>query len=165
MAKADRRDNAVSRYLFGPTGIADVNAPTVAELTALTDITCGIVNQMTTDRSGSQVDIAGLCDMESAEIAGRIQNEPAAGELFREVGTDDYWTLFDDQADPNPVQHLVVARFGFTSGTITAGDLVDVYTVQVGVRSPIGGPNGDPITFAVELPIGTAPAFQVAVVA
>ena len=137
MAKTDRRNASVADIRFGAGGVADTSAPTVSEVTTLTAIECGLIDGLDTPRSGSGITIHGLCDLESSEIAGRITNDPITGMCFLEfdTGYGSFWDLFDDTQVPNPTQHLVVCPPGFTSGTVTAGDTVDVYTVQVSARS------------------------------
>lgn len=139
MAKEDRRIGSVADIAFGSTGIADVTAPTAAEVAALTRIECGLVESIDTPRTGNTTDISSLCERETFHIASTVDNAPITGMGWREFdGTDEYWTAFDDTAVPPVTQHLVMCRGGFTSGTPTAGDIVDVYTVQVMHREAVG---------------------------
>ena len=139
MAKADRRNASVADISFGATSVT-AGAITVAEATALTRVECAFIDGLDTPRSGSGIAIHALCDTETAEIAGRITNDPVSFVAFREFdGTDAYWALFDDGADPNPVQNMLVARAGYSGGTPTIGDVVDWYELSVSARSPMLG--------------------------
>lgn len=152
MAAADRQNGSVADIRFGSSGIASTTAPTAAEVTALTAIECGIVDGPDAPRSGSQIDISGLCDTSDRNKAGNISNGPITITLWREFdGTDAYWTLFDDATAGT--QHLVVARNGFTGGTPTAADVADVYTVEVMSRAPSAPVRNEAQRFTVELSI------------
>lgn len=152
---------------FGASGIADVTAPTVAEITALTAIECGIVGDEPpeTPRSGNSVDISALCNRESSMMASTIENGNITATMFRFAdGTDEYWTLFDDSV--RDTQHLAIARFGFTgaAGVPAAGDVVDVYAVQILARQPLPTPRDGVQQFDAELAVVSA-SLSVALVA
>lgn len=136
MAKADRRNGSVADVSFGASTVTD--PATALEVTALTRIECGLVDgSPDTPRDPTEIDISGLCDRESASISGRIINGMIVGSAYREMdGTDEFWTAFDDTANPPATQTLVVCRTGYTAGTPAAADVCDVYTVQVASRSP-----------------------------
>ena len=153
MAAADRVNGSVVDIVFGSSGISDTSAPTAAELGALTDIECGIVDGPDAQRRGSTIDISALCDTDDRMKAGNITNEPITLTLYREGdGTDAFWTLFDDST--TGTQHLAVARFGWTAtGTPTATDVCDVYTVEVMKRSPMSPVRNEAQRFEVELAV------------
>ena len=152
MAVADRQNGTVVDVSFGASGIADTSAPTVAEVAALTSIECGIVDGPDVPRSGSQIDLSALCDEVDRQKAGNISEGPITATLYREFdGTDAYWALFDDAT--SGAQHLVICRAGFTSGTPTATDVVDVFTVEVMSRSEQAPTRADAQRFNVELAV------------
>jgi len=152
MAATDRQNGSVADIAFGSAGITSTTAPTVAEIGALTDIECAIVDGPDANRSGSTIDISGLCDTDDRYKAGNITNDPITITLWREFdGTDTYWTLFDDATAGT--QHLVIARQGWTSGTPTAADVCDVYTVEVMKRSPMAPARNEAQRFEVELAV------------
>ena len=139
MAVADRLNGLFADIAFGSGAISDTTAPTVAEIGALTRIECAIVDGPETPRSGSTIDISGLCDTETRQKAGITTNEPVTLTVWREFdGTDAYWTLFDDATAGS--QHLVICRAGFTGAGDPAAplatDIVDVYEVEVMKREP-----------------------------
>ncbi len=139
MAREDRDTGARADMAFGTSAIADTTAPTVAEITALTRIECGLITgTLDTPRTGSTTDISANCERETFNVAATIENGNITGTFYREFdGTDEFWALFDDQTVPPPTAYLVIARGGFTGGTPTAGDDVDVYTCNVVSRSPM----------------------------
>ena len=167
MAQADRQNGIVFDAAFGSSTVT-VTAPTVAQIDALTRIECGLIDGPNAPRTGSTVDLTALCDQESSQKAGAIENGPITATLYREFdGTDAYWALFDDTTDPNPTQYLVTCPRGFNSGgdgTVTAGDVVDVYTVQVMKREAVGPVRGDGQRFMTELAV-IATNFDVTVAA
>lgn len=151
MAVADRLNGLFADIAFGSSSVT-VGAPTVAEIAALTRIECAIIDGPTTPRNGSTIDISGLCDEETRMKAGTTENAPITVTLWREFdGTDAYWTLFDDATAGS--QYLVMARGGFTGGTPTAADNVDVYTVEVMKREPSSPVRNEGQRFAVELAV------------
>lgn len=151
MAVADRLNGLFADVAFGSSTVT-VAAPTVAEIGALTRIECAIVDGPETPRSGSTIDISGLCDTETRMKAGIVTNDPISVTLWREFdGTDAYWTLFDDATAGT--QYLVICREGFTAGTPTAADNVDVYSVEVMKREPSSPVRNEGQRFAVELAV------------
>lgn len=166
MAITDRRTGSVFDAAFGSSSVT-VAAPTVAEIEALDRIECYIVDTIDTPRSGSTTDISALCERETFNIAATIENGDITATLWREFdGTDTAWALFDDSANPPTTNYLVVCRGGFTgtAGAPLAADDVDVYTVQVVSRSPVGPDKTEGQRFEVTLAV-TAVTFDAAVAA
>ncbi len=160
--KANRRLGSTADVAFGASGIADMSAPTVAEITSLTRIECDIVGSGTIDtaRTGSSARIEGLCEMESAEIAAFITNSPVSMQMYRHfedgvAASDDVYVLMDDTANPPTTQHLVICRGGFSGalGVAVATDIVDVYEGQVSERNPIGPQQSSAQMFDVKLTV------------
>lgn len=155
MGVEDRRPGSIIDWAFGATGIADLDAPTVAEVAALTRFECGLTSSsVSRDRTGNMIDISSLCDRSSRHIAGSIQSSKLTLEAWREFGGvagDQYWDLFDDESAPPATQHMVGCLPGFTGNVVTAGDVVDIYVVQVLVRKPIDGDKDSAHRFMVEL--------------
>lgn len=155
MAVTDRINGLYADIAFGATSVT-VAAPTVAEIGALTRIECAIVDGPNTPRTGSTIDLTALCDTETRQRAATITNDPITATLYREMGvegagTDAYWTLFDDAT--SGTQYLVIGRGGFTAGTAAAGDIVDVYTVEMMKREAMAPVRGDAQRFNVELAV------------
>lgn len=159
-AKAARQLGSIADIAFGADAIADVTAPTLAEVNALTRIELQIAGSSTveTPRSGSGARIEGLAEIETAEIAGLVTNGPITGSAFQhfiqgDETANDIFILFDDSAVPAATQHLIICRGGFSgeAGVAAADDVVDVYTVQVSARNPIGPPQSEAQMFSFEL--------------
>ena len=157
-SKENRRLGSVADIAFGAGGIADPNAPTAAEVNGLARIECDIVGSDTleTPRSGSGARIEGLCEMESAEIAGLVTNGPISGQGYQhfidgDSTANDFFILMDDSASPAVTQHLVVCRGGFAGAAAAADDVVDVYTVQVSARNYVGPRQAAAQMFGFEL--------------
>jgi hypothetical protein len=157
--KTDRYLGALADIAFGQPAVADPLAPTTAEAAALTRIECDILGDggVDTPRSGSEVSIIGLCELESASIAGLITNGMPTFQGYRHKdGTDDFWVLMDDGgALDKPSQTLMIARSGFSGalGAPADTDVVDVYTVQVAARQPDQISSTSPGSFSVELTV------------
>jgi len=157
MAVADRINGLYVDVVFGASAVVDLSAPTVAELTTgKTLIECAIVEGPATPRTGTTIDITGLCDTKSRMKAGTIQNDPITMTIWREpgiegAGTDAYWTLFDDATSGS--QFLGIARSGFTSGAPTAGDIVDMFEVEVMSREASAPVRGEAQRFVVTLAV------------
>ena len=165
MAITDRRTGSVVDVKFGSTTVT-TTAPTVSQVNALTSIECYIVDTIDTPRSGSTTDISALCSRETFNIAATITNGDVTTTMWREFdGTDAAWTLFDDSANPPTTNYLLICRKGFSgaAGIAATGDDVDVYTVQIVSRSPVGPLKGEGQRFEVVLAV-TAVDFDVAVV-
>jgi hypothetical protein len=140
MAITDRRTGSVVDMAFGSTTVT-VSAPTVAQVNALTRIECFVVDTLDAPRTGSTTDISSLCQRETYNIATTVENGNITATFWREFdGTDTAWALFDDTANPPTNQTLVICRGGFSgaAGIAATGNDVDVYTVQVVSRSPVG---------------------------
>ena len=164
MANTDRRTGSVFDAAFGSTSVT-VAAPTVAEIEALTRIECYVVDTIDTPRSGSTTDISALCERETFNIAATIENGDITSTFWREFdGTDTAWTLFDDSANPPTTNYLVICRGGFSgaAGISATGDDVDVYTVQIVSRSPMGPDKSEGQRFEVTMAV-TAVTFDATV--
>lgn len=151
MAAADRVNGNVADIAFGPT-LTSTTSPSAAEVDAMVRIECGLVDGPNTPRNGSTIDLTALCDEQSRQKRGTIENAPITATLYREDdGTDAYWAAFDDATASN--QYLIVSRFGFASGTPAATDVADVYTVQVMKREPSTPVRNEAQRFMVELAV------------
>lgn len=140
MAITDRRIGSVADIRFGVTTVT-LTAPTVAQVTALTSIECGIVgDSFEAPRSGNTTDISSLCQRETYNIAATIENGNLTMTLWREFdATDVYWTLFDDTALIPVNSSLVICRKGFSGalGVPAVTDKVDIYSTQTVSRAPV----------------------------
>ncbi len=138
MAITDRKLGSVADIKYGVSTVT-TTAPTVAQVTALTSIECGIIGDtFDIPRSGATADISSLCQRETFNIAAAITNGDITADLWREFdATDVYWTLFNDTAASPVNGYLVVCSKGFSGalGVPAVTDKVDVYTCQVVSRA------------------------------
>lgn len=165
MAIGDRRTGSVFDAAFGSTALT-VSAPTIAQVNALTRIECFLVDTIDAPRTGSTTDISALCQRETFNIAATITNGDITATMWREFdGTDAAWTLFDDSANPPVNASLVMCRGGFSgaAGIAASGNKVDVYSVQVVSRSPVGPSKTEGQRFEVVLAV-TGAVFDKAIV-
>jgi hypothetical protein len=111
------------------TTIANVAAPTIAELNAGTDLTSFVRAVPTLPRGLNTVDVATLDSKYEKRQVGTRGGDELTVEILRDDGTDTaYTTLTEDTAG-----FLVIARKGLaTAGTFAAGDEVDVYPATIG---------------------------------
>jgi len=134
VSATDRSNGTIVDAAFGPT-LTSTTSPTAVEINAMTRIECGIVDGPNAPRTGSTVDITGLCDEESRKKRGTTDNGDITITMYREFdGTDAFWAAFDDAT--TTTQYLVISRGGFAAATAAATDVVDVYTVQMLSREP-----------------------------
>lgn len=114
--------------------IADPSAPTVAELTAGTDITCFLTKDgLKLGVSTNSVDGGSLCNRADIESAGSVGYKPMLkGYRDNESGGDTLWNL----AVWGDTGFLVVRRGVLYSTAIAAAQVVEVYPMQMGQKSP-----------------------------
>ena len=176
--QSDKRSAAAVDIAYGLGPIADITAPTVAEIVALQRIECGVVgsNPFTPSRSTVTTSGRSQCDTESYDIPVAITNGNITFNAWRyDDAVDVMWTLFDDQVLPRAKNYLVVCEYGFggavgavtgfpgTAAAPLAGDVVNVYETLLGSRNPMYGQDTLQM-FGVELGvIGTA--FDITVLA
>lgn len=139
--QSDRRAGVVSHWYF-VDAIADISAPTVAEITAGTRFDMSMVGaNPTIPRAAAEVEVHGLSDVETASVPGQKTAGLITFSVYRHAdATDEAWALFDDTVNPPPTKYLVGARNGFSgaAGAPVAADKCEVYTVQVATREDVG---------------------------
>lgn len=119
--------------VYFATAVADISAPTVAEITAATDITCFLTKDgFAPNINTNNVDSAALCDVYDGQIPGSF-------------GADVTLTMFRDDATPEDAWDLVVygqtgflivEPFGEPGVLPVAGDKVEVYEGAWHQKSP-----------------------------
>ena len=155
MAVTDRQANATIDVALGSSSVT-VTAPTVAEIAALTRLECGLISGPTTPRTGTTIDLSALCDTETRQKAGRTTNDPISLTAYREFdGTDAFYAACDDSV--TGTQYLVVCRAGFTGAgdpaAPLAGDIVDVYTIEILNRTPEVGDSNAAQRFSAQFAV------------
>lgn len=141
-----------TRVSWVPT-IADISAPTAAELDAGTVITCDLTKDgLNPGGSTSGVDSAGLCSRVDSQIAGSVSYGFTLRGFRYNDGNDDFWDL----VDWGDAGHLVVRR-GYDYDTAwTSGQPVEVYKGQFGEPTPAASASNTMQTFEVSLFVDNA---------
>lgn len=163
MASEDRAAGFVADFAIVPA-VGDTAAPTIAEITAGVRLEC-VASSLDTPRSANVVDISAVCDQESLNTRGTVDNGPITLEVFREFdGVDAGWAAL---VEGDTAKFLVVCRAGFTgaAGIPAVADIVDVYPVQVVTRSPETINRSDGQAFTATLSQPATPAFDSVVAA
>lgn len=129
------------------SSIADISAPTADELDAGTDITCYLTKDgLNPGGSTNGVDSGSLCSRVDSQVAGSVSyNATLRG--FRYWDEDDFW----DVCAWGTNTHLVVRRGPAHDAAWTAGQPVEVYTVQMGEKIPASSAANTLQTFEVSL--------------
>jgi hypothetical protein len=112
--------------------IADISAPTVAEIEAGVDIT-GLVVSLEASTRGNVVNTPALDSLFETTIPGTV-TATFTMEVYRDDENDTAW----DTLPRGTSTHVVIARFGFGGATPSdpaAADVVEVWPVDVVSRS------------------------------
>jgi hypothetical protein len=126
MSRATHEENV---YVYFATAVANIEAPTLAEITAATDLTPyitkdGVVLGFTENR----VDNAGIASAFDAQNIGSHGAQPALT-MFRDTEDEtDTWDLLQ-RGD----EGFLIRSF---NGPAITGSQVEVYPVEVGIRQP-----------------------------
>lgn len=132
--------------------IADISAPTAAELDAGTDITCFLTKDgLNPGGSTNGVDSGSLCNRVDSQVAGSVAYQ-ATLRGFRYWDEDDFW----DACAWGTNTHLVVRRGAPYDTAWTAGQPAEVYKVQMGEKIPASSAANTLQTFEVSLFVDNA---------
>lgn len=124
-----------SRLWFVPTIASATLAPTVAEITAGTDLTPFLTRDGFDDpRSASNIDASDAASRIDKAIPGNVAAAVATLKLYRDSVTadDDAWTALPSDT----TGYLVEREFGGSTVAQAAGDKVNVLHGVVMTRSP-----------------------------
>lgn len=142
------------------TTIADVSAPTVAELAAGTHLETFITpDGLDRTTEEARVDVSSLASRQDQEVAGRRKETVALTMKFQGASAVPYSTFAD-----YPAGYIVIRTGLDTDDAIAAADVVDVYTVSAGARKQIKPAPNEVLKFSVDF-YSTAPLEYSAVVA
>ena len=144
--------------------ISDIDAPTVAELTAGNDIT----DQLTMDGlvgfagETAEVDTTSLQSTYDTKMPGRTAFSGTALRLKRQSGTDTvYDTYVKDQTS-----HVVIRRDGSAATDAwAASDEVEVYPIVCGETKPVDPEPNTVQRFEVPVMVSSSPSLRAAVAA
>ena len=139
------------RVSFVPT-IADMAAPTAAEVTAGTDLTPFLTRDgVNTPNSASTTDISDLADRRNKRAPGTFGGDDWTLKLYRDSVTadDDAWTLLVQDLEG----YLVIRRFGGAENALAATNKVEVADIAV-LSRVMDTPGADtPQTFTAVLAV------------
>lgn len=110
--------------------IADLDAPTVVEVDAGTDVTEWF-RSLDTPLDGNAVDAPNLSTAFRVTVAGKFGGN-VSGEAYRDDTSDDAWALFPR----NTTGFFVIRRFGGSDVAYAVADEVEVWPIRVITRSP-----------------------------
>ena len=144
------------------TAVADMEAPTLAEVTAGTRAT-GFLRSLSTPLEGSVVDISDVSSRFNKTTAGTYGGQEASMEFYRDdtQANDTMWNLLPRGTT---VYALIARRGGSgTGGIITTGDYVDVWKLEVVTRNPADYSRNEPTGFMVSCAVPEEPQEDVTV--
>lgn len=149
MAKYIFQENTLVLWVAGAEGIADISAPTVAELTPGVDITCDLTpDGLSLGGSTSGVNGETLCKRLDAMTPGKVSFSPSLkGYRFTPPDTELLWDL----AVHGDEGFLVVRRGLDIATAIAATDEVEVYHAQFGEPTMDNSASDTNTTFTVGL--------------
>jgi hypothetical protein len=118
------------RIHFAPA-VADLDAPTIAEIVTAGDNITPYLSSLDTPLEGEAVPSADLSSAFNKTVPGTFGGE-MIGEFYRDDTADDAYDLLPR----NTLGYVVVRRFGGSTVELTAADVVEVWPVRVITRSP-----------------------------
>lgn len=147
--------NELTQIVFvAAGGIANIAAPTVAEINAGTDLTNLIVSLEASTR-GNVVNTPALDSLFETTIPGTV-TATFTMEAYRDDTTDTVW----DTLPRGTSGFIVISRFGFGGATVAdpaIGDVVEVWPIKVVTRSATPLQSGDSQRCTVECTVPTEP--------
>lgn len=135
---------------FAPA-VADVSAPTVAELTAATDLTPFLIT-MDASTSGNQLPTPAFDTLFETSISGTVSSTFTA-EFYRDDATDTAWDTLPRATDG----FFVISRFGTNGAQPASTDVVEVWPVRVTSRSAVALANNDVQRFQITCAVTAEP--------
>jgi hypothetical protein len=144
--------------IYWATTIADPSAPTVAEITAGTDVT-GFISSVDTPLDGDAVDASDLSSAFNKTVAGKFGGNVNAT-MYRDDTADTAFDLFPR----NTTGYLVIRRFGGSTTAIAVANDVDVWNLRVITRSDVALDDNTVQAFTTAFAALDEPDIDVAVV-
>jgi len=144
--------------IYWVTTISSTAAPTVAEITAGTDIT-GFISSLDTPLDGNAPEASDLSSAFNKTVAGKFGGNVSA-QMYRDDTADTAFALFPR----GTTGYLVVRRFGGSTVAIAMADDVDVWYCRVITRSDVALDDESVQAFTVEMAALDEPDINVAVV-
>lgn len=142
--------------------VDDMEAPTLAEVTAGTRVT-GFLRAMSTPLEGSIVDTPDVSSRFNKTVSGTYGGQEASMEFYRDdtQENDTAWNLLPR----GTTIYAIIARRGGTgtNGIIDTGDYVDVWELEVVTRNPADYSRNEPTGFMCSFAVPEEPVEDVQV--
>lgn len=142
--------------------VADITAPTVAEITA-GDYLGRLITKdgAALGISQNRVEVASIDELFDAERMGSWGARPVLSLYRDDITETDGWDLVSNGA----IGFLVISPFQATPGTEAAGDPAYVFPAEMGVPMPQDSGANSPQTFKVEFAVTSEPEMDATVAA
>lgn len=140
---------------------ANTSAPTVAEISAGTDLTAFISPAgLATPDEGQNTESSDLGSARDKKIPSTISGDIEM-ECYRDDNADTAWTALARGTSG----YLIVAPFGGsgTASALQAGDVCEVWTVRVSNRNPLRYARGDALRFTCNMTVEADPVYAATV--
>ena len=145
MARLIPNENVAVHFL---PAVADLNAPTQAEISAGTDLT-GFATMVETSTRGQTRPTPTLDSLFETNVPGTAASQ-AMAEFYRDDTTDTAWTTLPRGTSG----FLLINRF---ANDTSAGQSVEVWPVRVTTRSMLPMTSNEVQRFRVEFSVGVEP--------
>ena len=138
---------------FATAAPADPSAPTAAEIGAATDLT-GFVSQITATSQGNSIPTPTLDTLFETSVPGTSQAQ-FSGDFYRDDAADTAWTSLPR----GTLGWFYISRFGGTgtNSAPAAGDIVEVWPIQVTSRAAAPLSSNTPQTFTLTAAVVAEP--------
>lgn len=137
---------------FSETKPANLNSPTVLEITGATDVTC-LISTINASATGNAIPTPSLCSLFETSVPG-TSTATFTADMYRDDVADDGWDLLPR----NATGVFYISRFGSGGAAPAAGDSVEVWPVHVTSRTAAPLASNTPQTFTVTCSVPEEPA-------
>lgn len=141
--------------------IADIDAPTEAEMAAGTDITCDVAEISGFSFSNSPIDVPDMCSPFVKSIPGEDTAEDSSITFYEDNTSNPTRTLLLKGVEG----YMALFPYGVTGGAPSAGDELEVWPVSVASSTREWSAGNEPARFMVEFTITDVPDQDAVVVA
>ncbi|HEY7824811.1 MAG TPA: hypothetical protein VIG24_18370 [Acidimicrobiia bacterium] len=137
------------------TTVADVTGPTVAEITAGTEITADLPAPLNFSGTTNYIDTSDISDRQDKNQVGTISLDNLDFEIYRDKTSQ---VAYDALANETDYYILKFEGGNIAAADPAAGDTCDVATVTVGIKSDVSSPRND--SRRVTVPAGIRAAIE-----
>lgn len=150
------------RVFVLPTIASATLAPTVAEITAGTEITIDLPAPVNFAGTTNYIDTSDISDRQDKQQVGTISLADLSFEIYRDKTSQVAYDALDNEAD----LYLVKFEGGNIAGASpAAGDIADVAAITVGIKSDVSSPRNDSRRMTVPFAVRDAIAWDATVLA